>query len=513
MAKSEKCMQWSIVYLISILSVSVIVGLSNYIRIPLKSLADGISYFLHAAILVGGIMGILYAISINRYVFIIAFPPFVFLTLLSGYYLLFYNITITGAVVDAVLNTDWQVSREFMSVELLFFAVASILAIGFIMRLRLNISPLFRRRILLHIIISVVLILPCIMANALRANTMINRAPFTLLGASQEYLKIKNLNALPRTDVGLDAIVSGKDTLRVILVLGEAVRNDHLGFNGYHRNTTPRLSQREIISFSKTRSLHSYTAASVPQLLTRADINSAEFAYTEESIISILNRCGFQTFWLGNQTPDYTYDGFAKSANWYKNVALTSSSYSDKKWTDENILAHLDEIMPFDGQRTFACLHTIGSHWYYNYRYTNSFKHFVPVTKSRSIHHNSSNEIINAYDNSILFMDYFIDELIKRLEDDNAIMIYMSDHGELLGEDGMWLHAAEHHVLHDAACFIWMSEKFKSKNKAKYRSAKENSAKHFTTSLLFHSILGCCDIKTGVRDDSHNIFSSGNDGL
>jgi glucan phosphoethanolaminetransferase (alkaline phosphatase superfamily) len=253
--------------------------------------------------------------------------------------------------------------------------------------------------------------------------------------------------------------------------------------------------------------LHTYTAASVPQILTRADSINLDRAYTEESLISILNRCSYHTIWLANQTPDYTYDGFAKTSKVYENISGNYSAYSDVKWTDEDLLARFKYFKDEFKRKQFICLHTIGSHWYYNYRYPDSFEKYRPVTKSRSISHNTSEEIINAYDNSILYMDFFVDSIIEQVEDKNAILVYLSDHGELLGENGMWLHATEHEVLHDSGCFIWMSENYKNKYAEKYLNALQYKDDNITTSFLFHSLLNACGVETAVVEEKYNIFS------
>ncbi|TIH01871.1 hypothetical protein D0S45_21020, partial [Marinifilum sp. JC120] len=120
----------------------------------------------------------------------------------------------------------------------------------------------------------------------------------------------------------------------------------------------------------------------------------------------MFKQCGFDTYWFANQTPDYTYDGIAKSVDHYIPTSVMSSVYSDKLWTDENILEVFDSKISKSTKQKLIVLHTIGSHWYYNYRYDDRFKKFIPVSNSRSIHHNTSEELINSYDNSILYMDY-----------------------------------------------------------------------------------------------------------
>ncbi len=497
----------NLIYLVVLLILSFIVALSNYVRIPIATFNDGFAYLMHGGVLLCAIFGVLYMLSINKYFFGLFFPIVSILYLLTAYFLYVYNVTITAAVIDVFLNTDWYLSLEFVSSEMVIEISIIILVLCAFIIYRIKSQDLFHKHYSIHLALASCLIIPSVVVNNLRANTIINRVPFTIIGASDEYIKLTKLNSTPRKEVGLDAVSMTNDSLLVVLIVGEAVRNDHLGFNGYSRNTTPLLSSKHIISFPNTRSLSTYTAASVPQLLTRADSISPFKAYEEESFISILKRCNYSTAWIANQTPDYTYDGLVKEAEVFKNVSVASSLYSDKKWTDGLILPVFSEIIEDLGSRQFVGLHTIGSHWYYNYRYPDSFMKFMPVTQSRSIRHNTKDEIINSYDNSILFMDYFISNIISMIDDRNSILIYVSDHGELLGEEQMWLHASEHDVLYNSACFIWMSDEYKKLNPDKFKSALANSKESYTTSLLFHTILSACNINTSVLKEKLNLLN------
>lgn len=334
-----------------------------------------------------------------------------------------------------------------------------------------------------------------------------NRVPFVVAGSISEYIEIRESNSMVRQDVGSDAISSCDDTLSVVLVIGEALRNDHLGINGYHRNTTPNLQKLNVIPVTNMRSLYSYTAASVPQLLTRADSLDDARRFEEKSFISIFNMCGFSTEWIANQTPEYTYNVLAKEAQCFVNVSIRNTAYSDKLWTDQNIIDQLKVSDAFKKPKNLVVLHSIGSHWYYNYRFPQEYEIYKPIAKSRSVNHNSPDHLINSYDNTVVFMDYFVSNVIAKIENKNAILIFLSDHGELLGEDGNWLHATDNEVLYDAGCFVWMSEKYKARNPDKYKDLLLNVKNKWDTSFLFHSILSAANISSSVIDEDLNIFN------
>lgn len=485
---------------------SILICSSNYFRIPIDNVQDGIAYLIHGLILIAGVLGILYALSLNRLIFSIFFGPVLFLFLLSAYLLYYQNIILTSAIIDVTLNTEWNVTREYVNNGLILGIVILIIPVVFVYVLRLRNRQILSRKKYIHLVFSVLLMVPVYTVNAIRNNTYLFRAPLTIYSSVDEYLKIREVALAKKSEVAFDAQSGQADSLKVILIIGESLRNDHLGINGYSKNTTPELLKLDIIPLQHMRSLYSYTAASLPQLLTRADSLNDQRRFNEKSFISIFNRCNFKTTWIANQTPDYTYYDLAKEAEFYKNVSIENTSYSDKHWTDQNILNEIKNISADSGDKELIVLHSIGSHWYYEYRYPKQFSNYEPTLKSRSIYHNTEQEIINSYDNTVLFMDYFVSNVIKRFDDKNAILLFVSDHGELLGEDGNWLHAIDHDQLYNSAGFIWMSDKYKMRNKDKYESLLSNTNKNWTTSFLFHSILCAGNIQTNSVLDSQNIF-------
>jgi glucan phosphoethanolaminetransferase (alkaline phosphatase superfamily) len=171
------------------------------------------------------------------------------------------------------------------------------------------------------------------------------------------------------------------------------------------------------------------------------------------------------------------------------------------------MLPHLDESLKNQNPKQLLILHTIGSHWWYNSHFTDKFARYKPVIRSRVISSNTPQEMINSYDNTVLYTDYFVSEVIGRLRDKNAILIFQSDHGELLGEDGKWLHAAEGFPLHQPAVFVYMSERYKIKNPEKFEILKQNAHKRYRSDFLFNSILDAANIKSVNFVKDRSIFN------
>jgi glucan phosphoethanolaminetransferase (alkaline phosphatase superfamily) len=290
--------------------------------------------------------------------------------------------------------------------------------------------------------------------------------------------------------------------------LGESLRADHLSFNGYERNTTPYLSQEDIISFPNIYSEYTYTDISLSHILTRADSLDSDLAYKERSFIDLFKHCGYYTTWLANQQPNKSYLYFMNECDTMISFNINKSSYVFDKWTDGDLLPPFETFIEKKGQNQFIVMHTIGSHWYYNSHFPDEFQKYNPVVKSRIVSSNTLEEMINSYDNTILYTDYFVFEVINRLRDKNAILFYLSDHGEALGENGKWLHADDAPPMHNPACWVWMSPQYKNENPEKYEILQNNKEKRYRSGFLFHTITEAAGIQSDVINEKLSLFHS-----
>lgn len=494
-------------FAVLIIILSIFTAFCNYYRLPLSGASDFIKYGIHFLILTSAIIGILGILACHRWIFPIFAPPVLFLCLASSISLYLFNITITSEIIEVVLKTDWSVSREFISIQLILLFLLTLIIIFYIIWLRFKIRTESSKSTISILIISILILTPALVLNKKRNNTILSRVPFSLISAANEYSQAIEVSKIKRQNIAADAVYTGGDSVLVVLILGESLRNDHLAFNGYKKNTTPLLSQREIFSFPQNKSQYTHTAASIPQILTRADSIFPDKAFSEESILSIYSRLGFKTLWFANQVPDYTYASLAKNCDKYLSLNTKTSTYSDIVSTDQNILEQLNKDIHYnDVKKKLFVLHTMGSHWYYNYRCPKEMRQFLPVTTSRSFANNSKEQMVNSYDNSVYFTDYFINEVITKFEDEKAIIIYISDHGESLGEDDKWLHAFEHETLHNAACFIWMSQKYKT-DYSSIESLRKNTFKKTNTSAIFHTLLQAGSIHSEALDYTKSLLS------
>ena len=297
-----------------------------------------------------------------------------------------------------------------------------------------------------------------------------------------------------------------------ILVIGEAARYDHLSLNGYERNTTPLLQARKnLISYDSAYAQANLTSYSLPLIITRATADDADRAYREKSIVEAFQEAGYYSGYLNKQL-SYAIET--------RIVKVSDYAYQSNKEVDvENnydidLVAKLQECVSDTSQ--FFVLHTMGSHFRYEYRYPAEFEQFTPVMgKSFSylgISEENKSEFINAYDNTILYLDYFLNELIEYVDGLNrsAVIVYISDHGESFWDDDkkLSLHGSyeiskyEFHV----PMLVWYSDEYQLNNSQKVENIKQNKAKTISSDAIFYSMLDIAGIKE-VTDSTKSICS------
>jgi glucan phosphoethanolaminetransferase (alkaline phosphatase superfamily) len=296
------------------------------------------------------------------------------------------------------------------------------------------------------------------------------------------------------------------DSLTVIVVLGEAVRADHLQLNGYKRETTPKLMRRKnIVSLPNIYSPYTNTTSSIPHIITRADSAHADYAYTEHSFVTIFRQEHFNTVWLSNQDLAKALYDFLLEPDTviYTQAAIQQSLYG--KWLDGELLPIFEKSLNHPKQ--LIILHTVGSHWLYDTHVTDDFYVFHPTISNRDVRLNTIEQIVNSYDNSIVYMDSFLDTIIKKIENRPAILLYLSDHGESLGEGGRFLHAQEDAEEEKRpAAIIWYSDQYEYLFPQKVAALKSNHLNHYRTDYLYHSVLSAAGIEISGENSGLDIF-------
>jgi len=301
----------------------------------------------------------------------------------------------------------------------------------------------------------------------------------------------------------------GADTGRqlVVLVIGETARANNFAQYGYSRNTSPRLVQENAVALSDTSSCTSYTTGSMRCILSHKDSGS-EFSTLYEPLPSYLSRHGVDVIWRSNNWGEPNLD-----VDTYESATDLRPDCTDKHCQlDEVLLTNLSErVVQSKADKIFVALHLKGSHGpNYFERYPEDMEKFTPVCRSVELSECTHEELINAYDNSLVYTDYVLSRLIKTLKQTGlpALMLYISDHGESLGEYGLYLHgtpkAFAPSYQTQVPFFVWMSKSFRDRNHLFARPHKQ--ANSHSQSNIFHTVLGAFQLKSPVYRDDLNIL-------
>ena len=332
------------------------------------------------------------------------------------------------------------------------------------------------------------------------------------------HARLFDIASLPATD---ENPVSAQP-LQVILIIGEAARADHFSINGYVRETTPLLQEENhLISFYNVSSCGTSTHISVPCLMTRATRENMAPATSETSFISLFRKKGFYTLWVSEQgkyglgaqrTQISSISGESELEVFNdKNFSLTTSrrnlnSHDSALYLNE-LEAYFQSQTRSSSRKMLAVFHMAGSHFPYHWRYTLPFRKYAPTCPDVLPQLCPPEALINSYDNSIVYADFFIAGVIDTLRDKNAILFYVSDHGEYLGEHGRFLHGQEtgDAELRHVPMLVWTSDTFNRLYPGKVRHMREKQALSLRQEFLFHSILNCSNIDSPVINKKSSV--------
>ncbi|HLS56328.1 MAG TPA: phosphoethanolamine--lipid A transferase [Zeimonas sp.] len=343
----------------------------------------------------------------------------------------------------------------------------------------------------------------------------------TRLAADQLPRQVRALQPVAE-DARLGASYAGQQRPPLLLlVVGETARAGNFGLNGYARPTTPALARWQaeegLVNFGQVQSCGTNTQVSVPCLfspLTRAQ--GGDRAAEHENLLDVLQRAGLAVLWIDNQAG---CKGVCARVPHASTLDLRSPGLCDGgECFDEIMLQGLDErVAALDPQRrargVVLVMHQMGSHGpAYFKRTPPDRKPFVPECASNTLSDCPPGELVNAYDNTIAYTDHFLDAALQWLKRrattgaDDTGLIYVSDHGESLGESGLYLHGMAWAIAPREQTHVpmvaWFSEGLRERTGLRNDCLRSRAAEPIAHDHFFHTVIGLLDIATGVYDRS-----------
>ncbi|RYF22275.1 MAG: phosphoethanolamine--lipid A transferase [Comamonadaceae bacterium] len=460
---------------------------------------------------------------------------------LSQYYMLTYHVVMDPGMAANVFQTDLHEVADLLGWRMVFSVlVVAALPAWWLARLRIPAMPvrrqLWRNGVLLLLALAGAGVLVAafsrdlapLMRNQPALRYMMN--PLATLYSSSlaavRPLRNTQHTLVPMTQGAmLGASYAGQARpMLYVVVLGETARSDHFSLNGYERATNPELSRQGVVSWSDVHSCGTSTLASVPCMFSPLGKRGYEARKNEyENLLDVVHAAGMGVLWIDNQSGCKgvcervahvsASDGLPQQAR----AALCP----DGECRDEAMLQGLDrrlQALPAEQRQrgVLLVLHQMGSHGpAYSKRSSQPSKHFLPECRTEVLADCSHSELMNAYDNSIVETDAFLSHTIDWLKaqsvDYDTGMLYLSDHGESLGEYGLFLHGMPYALAPDVQKHVpmvgWWSLGLLQRAQLSSNCLRADADAPLTHDNLYHTVLGMLDVRSPTYQVALDAFA------
>lgn len=467
-------------------------------------------------------------------------PAISLLLLLAAFatsYMLMYGIVVDTPMVINVFQTDPREARDQLSWRLgVTVLLLAVLPMVWLWRQPMSDAPLGKQ------VLRNLLLLIAAMTVTLGTTQLVFQDFASLMrNHTQLRYQINPLNSVyalldltvipsdrpngPPQPLGEDALITPRAGATqhpplLLFVLGETARSANFSLNGYNRLTNPLLAQENVTSFTQVMSCGTSTAASVPCMFSHLGREGfAKRSHDFENWLDVLQRAGYAVLWIDNQS------GCKGQCDRIANVNTSELKLPDHcengECRDTVMLTQLDqELAKLPAERmargTVVVMHQMGSHGpAYFKRTPAAFKPFVPECTDTSLSQCSQAQVVNAYDNTLLFTDYFLTRTIHWLKDKEktaaTALLYVADHGESLGENNLYLHGLPYAVApaeqKQVPLITWLSPTFETQSRIKTSCLQKQRDRALSHDHLFHSVLGLMAVKTEVYQPKLDLFA------
>lgn len=450
----------------------------------------------------------------------IIIPLFLILSAAISYNSLFYNVYFDRDMLTNVLQTNWAESSRMMSFSYLLWLLAlgvlpAVLYLCVKVEYRKWWKELFARFAAILASALVVVAVGSVYyqdyASFFRNNKYLPHliVPSNFVAATISKIKHTRMENMPFVQTGKDAKVKKPDDYKhvTVIVLGETTRGQNWGLNGYSRQTTPLMAKRlasgqNLVNFSNVSSCGTATAISVPCMFSNLNRENYDevTAKHQDNLLDTLQHAGVNVQWVENNSDCKDMCNRVPTVN---TIDLNLPEFcTEGECLDNIMLPELDKALANVKQDTVIILHTIGSHGpTYFERYTDKERLFTPTCDTKEISQCSQEELVNTYDNGIIYIDQFLDKVIARLEQHKeweSVVYYLSDHGESLGEKGLFLHSAPYAIAPKEQTHIpmmmWFSDAWAKNEPFDLDCLRKNAEQPYSHDNFFHTAFSLMDM-------------------
>jgi lipid A ethanolaminephosphotransferase len=439
---------------------------------------------------------------LSRFIGKILLSFFFILSAAAVYFVNTYGVIIDESMIGNVINTNYEESSSFFSLKLiLYILLFGVVPAIYIAKVKIETVPF--KKFIITFSLTLLFIAVVVFVNAFNW-LWIDKNSKQLGGLAMPWSYAVNTslyyihkNRANEKEILLPGItISNNEKAVVVLVIGESARSQNFSLYGYTKNTNPLLSQASNLFHFNATSCATYTRAGVKCILQHT---SSDDLY--EILPNYLFRNDIEVIWRTTNwgEPPVHIKNFQNKENLMSNCKGEECSY------DEVLLSGLkDQILASKKSKILVVLHSSTSHGpTYSKKYPAQFEVFKPVCNSVELGKCSQEELINAYDNTIVYTDYLLFRVIeelKQLKEFRSSMLFVSDHGESLGEKNLYMHGIPMSIApreqYEIPFIVWLSDSS--------RQLKPN--KELTQNHVFHSVLNFLSIQSPVYNEEMNIF-------
>ncbi len=443
----------------------------------------------------------------------------------ASYYMRAYAVMLDPTMIQNVLKTDTREAADLLTWSMWgAVLLGSLPALAFIWLVRIErhgwlSSSLVRLgSVGVALLVAVLAILPInrdltsMMRNHRELRYLVTPGNFIYGLAAQSFRRARDAG-VPREAVGADArivrVADGSRPRVFVLVIGETARAANFSLLGYPRETNPELAKLGVFAFKDVWACGTSTEVSIPCMFSpygRAEYDERRIR-NSEGLLDVLRRAGYAVHWIDNQSG---CKGVCKGEGiTYRKTDADSHPdlCPDGECLDEVLVRELAAELDRAERDTVIVLHMMGNHGpAYFKRYPSEFRRFLPDCATPELRRCSRAQVVNAYDNAILYTDHVVASMVRELQAHAArvqgALLYLSDHGESLGEAGLYLHGLPYAIAPDmqkkVPMISWLSPQFAMDGGLDRGCLRSKLGQPLSHDNLFHSVLGLLDVQTAA---------------
>ncbi len=421
---------------------------------------------------------------------------------LCVYFIINYGVLIDSTMIGNILNTNYEEASNFLSFTLLIYLIFfGILPSLFIYHIEYEKANL--KSFLLHCSLTLLFLLSIAYVNApnwlwvdKNSKTVGSLVmPWSYIANTIRFYHKENKQNKKQTLLP-DAKITNDRKSIVVLVIGESARSANFSLYGYDKNTNPLLSKIKDLHVYEAKSSSTYTTAGVKAILDYKESNDLN-----EILPNYLNRNDVEVVWRTTNwgEPKVNIKNY-QNQNYLRELCQGSNCDYDE------VLLHQFKALIAKSKKNkiLIILHMSTSHGpLYFKKYPPEFEQFTPVCKSVELSNCTNQELVSAYDNTILYTDYLLDRVIenlKQLNEYNSTMMYVSDHGESLGEKKLYMHGIPLSIApkeqYEIPFIVWTSDK-------ELQFKKNKTLSQYN---VFHSVLDFLEVESPIYNKDMSIL-------